>query len=166
MTSTEAAGGEVTVTQRLLAAAPSRGEHRALVGGPADPAYGYAELAATVQAAAAGLAWRGLQPRDVMGVYVPDAACYVLAAHAIRAAGGLRARRAGPPGAGGWPRAPTSIPVLPGSRRGAGRSGGARGCGCSPWPPDQSSCRGGRPWPAQAAGTRGASGVVPPGPAQ
>ncbi len=91
MTSTEAAADEVTVTQRLLAAARSRGAHRALVGGPGDPACGYADLAATVQAAAAGLAWRGLQPRDVVGVYVPDAACYVLAAHAIRAAGGVPA---------------------------------------------------------------------------
>jgi non-ribosomal peptide synthetase component F len=81
--------GEVTVTQRLLAVAPSRGKHRALVGGPASPACSYAELAATVQAAAAGLAWRGLEPRDVIGVYVPDAACYVLASHAIRAAGGV-----------------------------------------------------------------------------
>jgi acyl-CoA synthetase (AMP-forming)/AMP-acid ligase II len=89
MVSPEAPSGEVTVTQRLLAAAPPRGEHRALVGGPADPACGYAELADTVRAAAAGLAWRGLQPRDVVGVYVPDAACYVLAAHAIRAAGGV-----------------------------------------------------------------------------
>jgi len=89
MTSTEPATSELTVTQRLLAAAPSRGEHRALVGGPADPACGYADLAATVQAAAAGLAWRGLQPRDIVGVYVPDAACYVLATHAIRAAGGV-----------------------------------------------------------------------------
>jgi non-ribosomal peptide synthetase component F len=89
MTSTEAAADEATVTQRLLAVAAARGEHRALVGGPADPPYGYADLAATVQAAAAGLAWRGLQPRDVVGVYVPDAACYVLAAHAIRAAGGV-----------------------------------------------------------------------------
>jgi non-ribosomal peptide synthetase component F len=80
---------EVTVTQRLLAVAPSRGAHRALVGGPVAPACSYAELAATVQAAAAGLAWRGLEPRDVVGVYVPDAACYVLAAHAIRAAGGV-----------------------------------------------------------------------------
>jgi non-ribosomal peptide synthetase component F len=86
---TEAPLGESTVTQRLLAVAPSRGKHRALVGGPADPACGYAGLAATVRAAAAGLAWRGLQPRDVIGVYVPDAACYVLAAHAIRAAGGV-----------------------------------------------------------------------------
>jgi acyl-CoA synthetase (AMP-forming)/AMP-acid ligase II len=89
MTSPEAVTGEVTVTQRLLAAAPSRGEHRALVGGPADPACSYADLAATVQSAAAGLAWRGLQPRDAVGVYVPDAGCYVLAMHAIRAAGGV-----------------------------------------------------------------------------
>jgi len=87
--STGAPLGEVTVTQRLLAAAPSRGEHRALVGGPAGLACGYASLAATVQAAAAGLAWRGLQPADVVGVYVPDAACYVFAAHAVRAAGGV-----------------------------------------------------------------------------
>ena len=87
--STEAPLGEVTVTQRLLAVAPSRGEHRALVGGSPGLACGYADLAATVQAAAAGLAWRGLQPSDVVGVYVPDAACYVLAAHAVRAAGGV-----------------------------------------------------------------------------
>jgi non-ribosomal peptide synthetase component E (peptide arylation enzyme) len=89
--STEAPLGEVTVTQRLLAVAPARGERRALVGGSPGLACCYSELAATVQAAAAGLAWRGLQPRDVVGVYVPDAACYVLAAHAIRAAGGVPA---------------------------------------------------------------------------
>jgi non-ribosomal peptide synthetase component F len=87
--STEAPLGEVTVTQRLLAVAPPRGEHRALVGGPAGLACGYAGLAGTVQAAASGLAWRGLQPGDVVGVYVPDAACYVFAGHAIRAAGGV-----------------------------------------------------------------------------
>ena len=84
---TEAPLGGVTVTQRLLAVAPPRGEHRALAGGPAGLACGYAGLAATVQAAASGLAWRGLQPGDVVGVYVPDAACYVFAAHAVRAAG-------------------------------------------------------------------------------
>src|SRR3984893_3310586 len=89
MTSTEAGAGGGPVTQRLLVTAPSRGEHGSLAGGPADPACGYADLAATVRAAAAGLAWRGLQPRDVVGVYVPDATCYVLAAHAIRAAGGV-----------------------------------------------------------------------------
>src|SRR6266571_2404769 len=38
---------------------------------------------------AAGLAWRGLHPRDVVGVHVPDAVCHALATHAIRAAGGV-----------------------------------------------------------------------------
>jgi non-ribosomal peptide synthetase component F len=42
-----------------------------------------------LQTAAAGLAWRGLRNQDVVGVYVPDAVSYVLAAHAIRAAGGV-----------------------------------------------------------------------------
>jgi non-ribosomal peptide synthetase component F len=86
---TEAPLGGLTVTQRLMAVAPSFGERRALVEGTAGLSCSYAELASTVQAAAAGLAWRGLQPRDVVGVHVPDAACYVLAAHAIRAAGGV-----------------------------------------------------------------------------
>jgi non-ribosomal peptide synthetase component F len=90
-TGSEPPPGEVTVTRRLLAVAASRGKHRAVVGGPASPPCSYAELAATVQAAAAGLAWRGLEPTDVVGVYVPDAACYVLASHAIRAAGGVPA---------------------------------------------------------------------------
>lgn len=84
----QAPDSAVTVTQKLLATAPSRGQRPALVGGLAGSVC-YAELASTVQAAAAGLAWRGLQPGDAVGVHVPDAACYVLAAHAIRAAGGV-----------------------------------------------------------------------------
>jgi acyl-CoA synthetase (AMP-forming)/AMP-acid ligase II len=79
----------ITVTQRLLATAPSRGAHQALVGGPAGTSCSYAELAALVRAAAAGLAWRGLQPGDAIGIYVPDAASYALGAHAVRAAGGV-----------------------------------------------------------------------------
>jgi non-ribosomal peptide synthetase component F len=86
---TEAPLDEVTVTERLLTVAASRGEHRALVEGADGRSHSYADLAVTVQSAAAGLAWHGLQPRDVVGVYVPDAACYVLAVHAIRAAGGV-----------------------------------------------------------------------------
>lgn len=81
--------GTVTATQQVLMAAAGRGDHRALVHGWPERQYSYRELAATVQAAAAGLAWRGLQPRDVVGVYVPDAGCHVLATHAIRAAGGI-----------------------------------------------------------------------------
>ena len=81
-------GGQ-TVTQRLLALAQSRGLRRALAGGPAGSEYCYAELADIVRSAGVGLAWRGLQPKDIIGVYVPDAVSYVLATHAIRAAGGI-----------------------------------------------------------------------------
>jgi acyl-CoA synthetase (AMP-forming)/AMP-acid ligase II len=81
--------GEVTVTQRLFGMARARADHGALVGGGAAACYSYSDLAATVQAAAAGLASRGLQPRDVVGIYAPDAACYALATYAVRAAGGV-----------------------------------------------------------------------------
>ncbi len=81
--------GEVTVTHRLFEIARARADHSALVGGGAAACYSYGDLAATVQAAAAGLARRGLQPRDVVAIYAPDAACYALATYAIRAAGGV-----------------------------------------------------------------------------
>jgi non-ribosomal peptide synthetase component F len=89
MTTAEASVGETTVTQRLLATAPARGGHVALLGGAADTPCSYQDLALTLQRAAAGLAWRGARPRDVVGVYVADAASYVLACHAIRAAGAV-----------------------------------------------------------------------------
>ena len=77
------------VTQRLLGMAAARGSHQALADARGNRAYSYARLAAVIEAAASGLAWRGLHPRDVVGVQVPDAVCYVLATHAIRAAGGV-----------------------------------------------------------------------------
>ena len=89
MPTTPALGGEITVTQRLLTSASGRGEQLALTGGSAGDACSYADLAGTLQRAAAGLAWRGLRPGDVVGVYVGDAAGYVLACHSIRAAGGI-----------------------------------------------------------------------------
>lgn len=91
MTPSEALVCEVTTTQRLLAAASARGGQRALVSGRDGTCYSYAELARIVQAAAVGLAWRGLQPRDVVGVHVGDAMSFVLATHAIRATGGVPA---------------------------------------------------------------------------
>lgn len=78
-----------TVTQRLVAVGAAYGCRPALVSRQSEPAYSFADLIGTVQRAAAGLAWRGLRPRDVVGVYVPDAACYILACHAISAAGGV-----------------------------------------------------------------------------
>ncbi len=89
MAALHSCAGELTVTQRLVSQGRARGARRALVGGATARSYSYAELATTVRAAAAGLAWRGLQPGDVVGVHVPDAVCYVLATHAIRAAGGV-----------------------------------------------------------------------------
>jgi non-ribosomal peptide synthetase component F len=79
----------VTVTQRLISASAAYGARTALAGASPGAQFSFADLASTVQRAAAGLAWRGLRPRDVVGVYVPDAVCYILACHAIRAAGGI-----------------------------------------------------------------------------
>lgn len=89
MTTANALAGEVTVTQRLLDSAAARGGATALAGGTACPSYTYPALAMLLQRAAAGLAWRGVRPRDVVGVYVDDAASYILACHAVRAAGGV-----------------------------------------------------------------------------
>jgi acyl-CoA synthetase (AMP-forming)/AMP-acid ligase II len=89
MTTAQAPVGETTVTQRLLGTATARGAHPALLGGPAAAPCSYPELAVTLQRAAAGLAWRGVRPRDVVGVYVADAVSYILASHAIRAAGAV-----------------------------------------------------------------------------
>jgi len=89
MTTAEAAVSELTGTQRLLAMAAGRGAQVALRGGGADVPCAYPELASTLQRAAAGLAWRGVRPRDVVGIYVADAASYVLACHSVRAAGGV-----------------------------------------------------------------------------
>ncbi|MBO0832899.1 MAG: AMP-binding protein, partial [Actinobacteria bacterium] len=79
----------MTVTQQLVETATARGNGEALIGASPGRCHTYTGLASTVTRAAAGLAWRGLRPRDVVGVYVPDATYYVLACHAIRAAGGI-----------------------------------------------------------------------------
>ena len=86
---------EVSVTKRLVSVATDRAGLTALVGGPGPDGqprggcYSYASLATTVQAAAAGLTWRGLRPRDVVGVLAPDVVGFALATHAVRAAGGV-----------------------------------------------------------------------------
>ncbi len=81
--------GESTVTQQLVDAASAFGCRPALLGWQSERPFSYAELASTILRAAAGLAWRGLRSGDVVGVYVPDAASYVLACHSISAAGGI-----------------------------------------------------------------------------
>jgi acyl-CoA synthetase (AMP-forming)/AMP-acid ligase II len=80
---------ERTVTQRLLELADTRDGHPALAGRTAPAPCSYPELSLLLRRAAAGLVWRGVRPRDVVGVYVGDAASYILGCHAIRAAGGV-----------------------------------------------------------------------------
>ncbi|HUY52210.1 MAG TPA: AMP-binding protein [Streptosporangiaceae bacterium] len=92
MTVTDMPAPHATVTQQLVGLGPARGEHPALVGGSAawpGRTLSHAALAVILQTAAVGLAWRGLRAQDVVGVHVPDAVSYVLAVHAIRAAGGV-----------------------------------------------------------------------------
>jgi acyl-CoA synthetase (AMP-forming)/AMP-acid ligase II len=94
MSAAEATVGETSVTQRLLGTAAARDGHAALFGGPPDvPGSGsglsYPDLAVALQRAAAGLAWRGVRPRDAVGVYVADALSFALACHAVRAAGAV-----------------------------------------------------------------------------
>lgn len=85
---------EVSVTKRLVRVATDRAGAIALVGGAGSGATGgesvsYASFASTVEAAAAGLSWRGLRPRDVVGILVPDAVSFAVAVHAVRAADGV-----------------------------------------------------------------------------
>jgi acyl-coenzyme A synthetase/AMP-(fatty) acid ligase len=86
---------EVSVTRRLICVAADQAGMIAFVGGarqdggPGGESYSYAGFASTVQAAAAGLTWRGLRPRDVVGIMVPDAVSFAVATHAVRAAGGV-----------------------------------------------------------------------------
>lgn len=89
MTVAEMTASDLTVTQQLVETAAGHGNHAALIGPVATEPCTYADLASTIKRAAAGLAWRGLRPRDVVGVYVPDVASYVIACHAIGAAGGI-----------------------------------------------------------------------------
>ncbi|HWG62134.1 MAG TPA: AMP-binding protein [Streptosporangiaceae bacterium] len=72
--------------------ARTRGTHTALAGGRAEwpgQVLSHAGLADVLECAAAGLVRRGLRAGDAVGVYVPDAASYVVAIHAILAAGGV-----------------------------------------------------------------------------
>jgi non-ribosomal peptide synthetase component F len=81
-----------TVTQRLVGLGVARGERPALAGGSAawpGQTLSHACLAAVLQAAAAGLTRHGVREQDFVGVCVPDAVSYILAVHAIRAAGGV-----------------------------------------------------------------------------
>ncbi|MHB1593556.1 MAG: AMP-binding protein [Streptosporangiaceae bacterium] len=83
---------DVCVTRMIISAAAARADQPALIGAASRQeaeTYSYRRFAATVEAAASGLARRGLQARDVVGILVPDAVSFILARHAVHAAGGV-----------------------------------------------------------------------------
>ena len=61
MTTGEQLVPDVSVTQRLLGTAAGRGSRPALAGSEEVGDRTYGGLASTIQAAAAGLAWRGIR---------------------------------------------------------------------------------------------------------
>jgi acyl-CoA synthetase (AMP-forming)/AMP-acid ligase II len=77
----------VTVTQAVLAAAGEQGDKAAVIDAADGRCVTYAELADFVPRAAAGLARRGLRSGDVAAVLLTSARDYILAVHALNAAG-------------------------------------------------------------------------------
>jgi acyl-CoA synthetase (AMP-forming)/AMP-acid ligase II len=76
----------VAITQAVLGDRP-RGARAALVDATSGRAVSYAELAATVAAAAAGLARSGVGRGDVVAVHLPDVPEIAVATAAVMAAG-------------------------------------------------------------------------------
>jgi acyl-CoA synthetase (AMP-forming)/AMP-acid ligase II len=77
---------DVTVTQAVFGDRP-RGGRAALVDATSGRTVSYAELAAAVWTAAAGLVRQGLGPGAVVALHLPDTPEFVIAAHAVLAAG-------------------------------------------------------------------------------
>ena len=72
----------------VLADARARADKPALIDGPSGRTITYGELATGVRAFAAGLAARGFQPGEVVGIHSPNLPEYALAFHGIASAGG------------------------------------------------------------------------------
>jgi acyl-CoA synthetase (AMP-forming)/AMP-acid ligase II len=76
------------VSAFVLADALTRASKPALIDGPSGRTITYGELAHGVRAFAAGLAARGFEPGEVMGIFSPNLPEYALAFHGIASAGG------------------------------------------------------------------------------
>jgi acyl-CoA synthetase (AMP-forming)/AMP-acid ligase II len=79
--------GEATLHASVAATARAMGDRVALVDGPSGAAVTYSELARRIDAAAAGLAARGLRARDVLGIWAPNAPEWAIAALGAMALG-------------------------------------------------------------------------------
>jgi len=76
-----------TVTERILALADQSGSKAAVIDAVDGTVTAWPRLGWTIRAAARGLSRRGLAAGDTVGVFVQDAASFVIAVNAIRAAG-------------------------------------------------------------------------------
>jgi len=72
----------------ILAGVDGRADRPALIDGPSGRTVTYGELRQRVDAFAAGLAARGLEPGEVVGIFSPNLPEYAIAFHGIARAGG------------------------------------------------------------------------------
>ena len=75
------------ITEHILGLADGAGYGAALINAADGTVTTWPQFAHTVRAAAHGLAKRGLQDDDTVGVFVADAVSHAVAVHAVRAAG-------------------------------------------------------------------------------
>ncbi|HEY6297903.1 MAG TPA: AMP-binding protein [Streptosporangiaceae bacterium] len=80
-------GSHRAITGHILRLADGAGYGAALVDAADGSVTTWPQFARTVRAAARGLAKRGLQDDDTVGIFVADAVSHALAVHAVRAAG-------------------------------------------------------------------------------
>ncbi|MGH3255173.1 MAG: AMP-binding protein [Streptosporangiaceae bacterium] len=80
-------GSHRAITAHILRLADGAGYGAALIDAADGTVTTWPQFAHTVRAAAHGLAKRGLQGDDTVGVFVADAASHAVAVHAVRAAG-------------------------------------------------------------------------------
>ena len=79
---------DVALSAFVLGDATARGDRAALIDGPSGRTISYGELAQGVRACAAGLAARGLEPGQVVGLFSPNLPEYAVVFHGIASAGG------------------------------------------------------------------------------
>ena len=78
---------EVTLDAAIAAAARATDDRAALIDGPSGAAISYAQLAARIDRAAAGLSARGLRPGEVLALWAPNSPEWAIAALGAMAAG-------------------------------------------------------------------------------
>jgi acyl-CoA synthetase (AMP-forming)/AMP-acid ligase II len=78
---------EVTLDAAIAAAAHATDDRAALIDGPSGAAISYAQLAARIDRAAAGLSARGLRPGEVLALWAPNSPEWAIAALGAMAAG-------------------------------------------------------------------------------